>query len=75
MVFPGVMRACIERHERVYQAIVEGDSQTAEVVTKQFLERVNNLIEDLLGGGSLIADMTRDSEFAARTGVENASPA
>jgi DNA-binding FadR family transcriptional regulator len=74
MVFPGVMRACIERHERVYQAIVEGDSQTAEVVTKQFLERVNNLIEDLLGGGSLIADMTRDSEFAARTGVENASP-
>jgi DNA-binding FadR family transcriptional regulator len=73
MVFPGVMRSCIDRHERVYQAIVEHDSQTAEVVTKQFLERVNNLIEDLLGGGSLIADTTRDVDDALAAPVGTAT--
>lgn len=75
MVFPGVMRACIDRHERVYQSISEGDSQTAEIVTMQFLERVNNLIEDLLGGGSLIADTMSDGEFAMTVDAESAPPA
>jgi DNA-binding FadR family transcriptional regulator len=56
MVFPGVMKSCLARHERVYQAILDGDAETAASVTAQFLERVNSLIEDLLGEDSRIGD-------------------
>jgi DNA-binding FadR family transcriptional regulator len=49
MGFPGVMKACVSRHERVFQSLCEGDAQTAETVTAQFLERVSNLIDELLG--------------------------
>lgn len=57
IVFPGVMNSCVARHERIYKAISERDSATAEAVTMDFLERVSNLIEDLLGRDSCIADM------------------
>lgn len=56
MVFPGVMNACLSRHERVFRALVERDAKTAEKATAQFLERVSKLIEDLLGGDARIAD-------------------
>lgn len=56
MVFPGIMKSCLARHERVYQAIVDRDAQTAETITAQFLERVSVVIEDLLGGDSRISE-------------------
>jgi DNA-binding FadR family transcriptional regulator len=56
MVFPGVMKSCVARHERVYQALVDGDAETAQNVTAEFLERVSNLIENLLGSDSRISD-------------------
>lgn len=49
MGFPGVMKACVLRHERVFQSLSAGDAQTAEAVTAQFLERVSHLIDELLG--------------------------
>jgi GntR family transcriptional repressor for pyruvate dehydrogenase complex len=49
MGFPGVMKACVSRHERVFQSLSAGDAQTAEAVTAQFLERVSHLIDELLG--------------------------
>lgn len=56
MVFPGVMKSCLARHEQVYQALVDRDAETAAAVTARFLERVNSLIEDLLGEDSRISD-------------------
>jgi len=56
MVFPGVMKSCVARHERVYQALVDGDAETAQMVTAEFLERVSNLIENLLDGDTRISD-------------------
>jgi GntR family transcriptional regulator, transcriptional repressor for pyruvate dehydrogenase complex len=56
MVFPGVMKSCVARHERVYQALVDGDPKLAQVATAQFLERVSSLIDDLLGNDSRISD-------------------
>jgi DNA-binding FadR family transcriptional regulator len=56
MVFPGVMKSCVARHERVYQALVDGDPKVAQLATAQFLERVSSLIEDLLGNDSRIGD-------------------
>lgn len=53
MSFPGVMKACVSRHERVYQSLSIGDAQTAEAVTAQYLERVSRLIEELLGDAQL----------------------
>lgn len=60
MVFPGIMKSCLARHERVYEAIVNRDAQTAEAITAQFLERVSILIEDLLGADSRIAETSAD---------------
>ncbi len=68
MVFPGVMKSCIARHERVYKAIVDRDSQTAEAVTAQFLERVSTLIEDLLGSDSRISDTTQVADAPTAAG-------
>lgn len=74
MVFPGVMKSCIARHERVYQAIVNRDSQTAEAVTAQFLERVSSLIEDLLGGDSRIADTSNETSTGAAAARTSSAP-
>ena len=56
MVFPGVMKSCVARHERVYEALVEGDAETAQAVTAEFLERVSNIIENLLDDDTRIGD-------------------
>ncbi len=56
MTFPGVMKSCVARHERLYQALVEGDAVAAQAVTSEFLERVSKLIDDLLDGDSRIDD-------------------
>lgn len=60
MVFPGVMKSCLARHERVYQALLDKDSETAASVTARFLERVSTLIDDLLGEDSRINDSAHE---------------
>ena len=71
MVFPGVMKSCLARHERVYQAILNRDSQLAEAITAQFLERVSGLIEELLGGDSRVGETIVKP---ATAGTEEVSP-
>lgn len=48
IVFPGVMKSCLARHEQVYRAIANRDPQTAVAVDLQFLDRMSNLIDNLL---------------------------
>jgi GntR family transcriptional repressor for pyruvate dehydrogenase complex len=56
MTFPGVMKSCVARHERVYQALLDSDADTAQAVTADFLERVSRLIDDLLDNETRIDD-------------------
>ena len=56
MTFPGVMKSCVTRHERVYQALVERNPGVAQAVTAEFLERVSQLIDGLLDDETRIDD-------------------
>jgi GntR family transcriptional repressor for pyruvate dehydrogenase complex len=46
---PGVMQNCLGRHEQLYEAISAGDADLAEAITKAHLERLANLIREVLG--------------------------
>jgi DNA-binding FadR family transcriptional regulator len=69
MVFPGVMRSCVARHERVYQALVDGDPKLAQLATAQFLERVSSLIEALLGSDSRVGDSPNPTAETSQSDV------
>ena len=74
MVFPGVMKSCLARHERVYQASINRDSQLAETITAQFFERVSGLIEELLGGDSRVDETIAKPAKVSTAGVGEAPP-
>lgn len=50
---PGVMEACLSRHERLVDALTAQEPDTAQAITGQYLDRVTALLEEVLAAASI----------------------
>lgn len=62
ITLPGVMEACLSRHELTLDALVRQDAEAAQASRSQYLDRMTGLLKEVLGANQEPAHETRSQK-------------